>query len=110
MFFSHQGFDVNWGFALFLSPVVTVKLITNSINSNSNKIDGCSKYDKLSLVGMQLPEKYKENFDVSSEGPSSGIHCHRQFEFQLYFNFNRIHDSATLMHSHPRFIRAIQGV
>jgi hypothetical protein len=29
--------------------------------------------NKLSLVGMQLPEKYKENFDVSSEGPSSGI-------------------------------------
>ena len=28
---------------------------------------------KLSLVGMQLPEKYKENFDVSSEGPSSGV-------------------------------------
>ena len=23
---------------------------------------------KLSLVGMQLPEKYKENFDVSQEG------------------------------------------
>jgi hypothetical protein len=22
---------------------------------------------------MQLPEKYKENFDVSSEGPSSGV-------------------------------------
>jgi hypothetical protein len=43
---------------------------------------------------MQLPEKYKENFDVSSEGPSSGIHCHRQFEFQLCFNFNRIHDSV----------------
>jgi hypothetical protein len=29
--------------------------------------------NKLSLVGMQLPEKYKENFDVSSEGPSSGL-------------------------------------
>ena len=29
--------------------------------------------NKLSLVGMQLPEKYKENFDVSSEGPSSGV-------------------------------------
>ena len=28
--------------------------------------------NKLSLVGMQLPEKYKENFDVSNEGPSSG--------------------------------------
>jgi hypothetical protein len=24
--------------------------------------------NKLSLVGMQLPEKYEENFDVSSEG------------------------------------------
>jgi hypothetical protein len=29
--------------------------------------------NKLSLVGMQLPVKYKENFDVSSEGPSSGV-------------------------------------
>jgi hypothetical protein len=28
---------------------------------------------KLSLVGMQRPEKYKEKFDVSSEGPSSGV-------------------------------------
>ena len=28
---------------------------------------------KLSLVGMQLPEKYKENFDISSEAPSSGV-------------------------------------
>ena len=27
--------------------------------------------NKLSLVGMQLPEKYKENFDVSSECPCS---------------------------------------
>ena len=26
--------------------------------------------NKLSLVGMRLPEKYKENFNVSSEGPS----------------------------------------
>jgi hypothetical protein len=29
--------------------------------------------NKFSLVGMQLPEKYKEKFDVSSEGPSSGV-------------------------------------
>jgi hypothetical protein len=29
--------------------------------------------NKLSLVGMQLPQKYKENFDVSSEGPWSGV-------------------------------------
>jgi hypothetical protein len=29
--------------------------------------------NKLSLVGMQLPEKYKQNFAVSSEVPSSGV-------------------------------------
>jgi hypothetical protein len=29
--------------------------------------------NKLSLVGMQLPETYKENFNVSSEVPSSGV-------------------------------------
>ena len=29
--------------------------------------------NKLSSVGMQLPEKYKANFDVSSEGPWSGV-------------------------------------
>ena len=29
--------------------------------------------EALDLVGMQLAEKYKENFDVSSEGPSSGV-------------------------------------
>jgi hypothetical protein len=34
---------------------------------------GSGNTNKLSLVGMQLPEKYKENFDVSSEGPSSGV-------------------------------------
>ena len=25
------------------------------------------------MIGMQLPEKYKENFDVSNEGPSSEV-------------------------------------
>jgi hypothetical protein len=30
---------------------------------------GGANNNKLSLVGMQLPEKYKEKFDVSSEGP-----------------------------------------
>jgi hypothetical protein len=29
--------------------------------------------NKLSLVGMQQLEKYTENFDISSEGPSSGV-------------------------------------
>ena len=32
-----------------------------------------SPINKLSLVGMQLPGKYKENFDVTSEGPSYGV-------------------------------------
>ena len=32
-----------------------------------------TQVNKLSLVGMQLPEKYKENFEVSGEGPSSGL-------------------------------------
>ena len=27
---------------------------------------------KLGMIGMQLPEKYKENFDVSSEGSLLG--------------------------------------
>jgi hypothetical protein len=41
--------------------------------------------NKLSLVGMQLLGKYKESFDVSSEGPSSGVtrelkHVGRQHE------------------------------
>jgi hypothetical protein len=29
--------------------------------------------NKLSFVGMQLPKKYKENFDISSEGPLFGV-------------------------------------
>ena len=27
-------------------------------------------YESFGLIGIQLPEKYKENFDVSSEGTS----------------------------------------
>jgi hypothetical protein len=36
-------------------------------------IGSAKSINKLSLVGMQLPEKYEENFAVSSEGPSSGV-------------------------------------
>jgi hypothetical protein len=42
-------------------------------NSAQFQRNSALKMNKLSLVGMQLPEKYKENFDVSSEGPSSGV-------------------------------------
>ena len=36
-----------------------------------SSVGSVNNMNKLSLVGMQLPEKYKENFNVSSEGPSS---------------------------------------
>jgi hypothetical protein len=36
-------------------------------------VDSANNINKLSLVGMQLPEKYKEKFDISSEGPSPGV-------------------------------------
>ena len=56
----------------------TYSLLKYRYKSNISKLN-CRhkivphKNDKLSLAGMQLPEKYKENFDVSSEGPSSGV-------------------------------------
>jgi hypothetical protein len=28
-------------------------------------------YESFGLIGIQLPEKYKENFDVSSKGTST---------------------------------------
>ena len=43
---------------------------------------------KLSLVGMQLREKYKEKFDISSEGPSRrevAFDFARNVEFVLVF-------------------------
>jgi hypothetical protein len=41
---------------------------------------------KLSLVGMQLREKYKEKFDISSEGPSRReVAFARNVEFLLVF-------------------------
>jgi hypothetical protein len=32
---------------------------------------GGNMYESFGLIGIQLPEKYKENFDVSSEGAST---------------------------------------
>ena len=34
------------------------------------RTDRAFQHNNFSLVGMQLPEKYKAKFDVSSEGPS----------------------------------------
>ena len=47
-------------------------------------VDSANKMNKISLVGMQLPQKYKENFDVSSEGPSSGV-TRRYVEILSFF-------------------------
>ena len=41
--------------------------------------------NKLSLVGMQLPGIYKENFDVSNESPDEGSSLETS-KFSLYFS------------------------
>jgi hypothetical protein len=42
-------------------------------------------YQSFGLIGIQLPEKYKENFDVSSEGASTravnSVCIHRTWTF-----------------------------
>jgi hypothetical protein len=47
------------------------------------------RINKLSLVGMQLPEKYKANFDVSSEDPRFLCHFHYFVKslFSLIYKF-----------------------
>jgi hypothetical protein len=47
----------------------------------SASVGSVNNMNKLSLVGLQLPEKYKENFNVSNEGPSSGV---QNVEIPLY--------------------------
>ena len=47
--------------------------ISNYSRTVCASVGSANNMNKLSLVGMQLPEKYKENFDVSSEGTSSGV-------------------------------------
>jgi uncharacterized linocin/CFP29 family protein len=44
-------------------------------------------YESFGLIGIQLPEKDKENFDVSSEGTSTcTVKC-------LYAKYNLLHNS-----------------
>jgi hypothetical protein len=49
-------------------------LILFTLKSNWNlettKNSGGNMYESFGWIGIQLPEKYKENFDVSSESPS----------------------------------------
>jgi hypothetical protein len=37
----------------------------------TTKNSGGNMYESFGLIGIQLPGKYKENFDVSSEGAST---------------------------------------
>jgi hypothetical protein len=51
---------------------------------------GGSMYESFGLIGIQLPEKYKENFDVSSEGASTcavynSVCIHRTWPFILSY-------------------------
>jgi hypothetical protein len=36
-------------------------------------VGSAKSINRLSLVGMQLPEKYKDNFNVLIQGPSNGV-------------------------------------
>jgi hypothetical protein len=42
----------------------------NILGFNFTKRDALSSVYKISMVGMQLPEEYKKNFDASREEPS----------------------------------------
>ena len=41
------------------------------IELKTTKNFGGNMYESFGLIGIQLPEKYKENFDISSEGAST---------------------------------------
>ena len=43
-------------------------LIFFTLKSITTKNSGGNMYESFGLIGIQLPEKYKEYFDVSSEG------------------------------------------
>ena len=43
---------------------------------------------KLSLVGIQLPEKYKENLDVLSEGPSLRVSSGSRTNYMSFYTKN----------------------
>ena len=57
--------------------------------------------NKLSLVGMQLPEKYKENFDVSNEdeGPPDEGPSLKTSKFSLYFSSSCIPNNESLLYN-----------
>ena len=46
--------------------------------------------NKLSLLGMQLPEKYKEKFDVLSEGPSFGVTSGGRENYMSFYTIKNI--------------------
>jgi hypothetical protein len=73
------------------------------VRSVCTSVGSANNINKLSLVGMQLPEKYKENFDVSREGPSSGVTYSRRrafarkSKFSLYFSGSCIPTNESLL-------------
>jgi hypothetical protein len=66
------------------SSRLTIWLLSSSYKQRGSEFElsaSVNNMNKLSLVGLQLPEKYKENFNVSNEGPSSGV---QNVEIPLY--------------------------
>ena len=64
--------------------------------------------------GMQLPEKYKENFDVSSEGPPSGVTPSLEFLeiILMYFWYSCIptNESLFILLTLPTLAQTVQVV
>ena len=91
-----HSFAPFWSIAINISilrGITVYQLILNRVCAS--RVGNANNMNKLSLVGMQLPEKYKENFDVSSElrpfvTPDEGPSL-ETWKFSLYFSGSCIH-------------------
>jgi hypothetical protein len=70
--------------ALYLLKLL-IFVINNPSLFNSLSSSQYSQWNHIyRVVGMQLTEKYEENFDVSSEGPSSGVTRPPEYKLPVY--------------------------
>jgi hypothetical protein len=63
------------------------------IELKTTKNSGWNMYESFGWIGIQLPEKYKENFDVSSEGASIctvSVCIHRTWTLMINIISSRI--------------------
>ena len=74
---------------MLILQYVTLSILSLRVKYNITCI--YNTINKLSFVGMQLTEKYKENFDVSSKGPSSAVSVTRNYPSGKLF-FRQLHE------------------